>query len=742
MTRSLDAETKTNKALVLVVDDQQADRVLARRLLEQAGFAVEEAADGFQALAAIERLQPDLVVLDVLMPEMDGIAVCEAIRARPETEDLPILIMTGLLDERSITRTLEAGATDFTLKPLKRPELTHRVHSGLRSRETKQKIRRLASYDSLTGLSNRESFQRHLARAVALAKRHKRYLAVLLLDLDDFKHINDTLGHNEGDLLLKTAAERILNVVRKSDTVARCANDDTQTVVARLGGDEFVVLLPEIEDGEYAAAVAARIMTTLSRPFTLANNEVVVTASIGISVFPDDAQDGEILLKNVDSAMYCAKRAGKNIYQFYDRSTDESALRRFELAGQLRRALERDEFTLHYQPQMELASGRISGVETLLRWCNEKLGAVSPAEFIPLAERNGSIIEIGKWTLRTACLQAKAWQDQGIPLGRMAVNISVLQFAQSDFVEQIAKVLNDTGLEAHALELEITESLIMKNIEQTIGTLKSLKALGVQLAIDDFGTGYSSLNYLKRFPIDRLKIDQSFVREITSDPDDAAIAAAITAMAKSMHLDVIAEGVETYAQLAFLKKQGCQAIQGYYISRPLPAPEIGEMLERNLGSDAVGFDEPAGRRTVLFVDDEARIIAAIKRILKNEDYRILGATDAAEAFELLAKHEVGVVVSDYRMPRMNGNEFLRRVTTLCPNTVRIMLSGQSDMKSVIEAINEGVVYKFLEKPVSADVLRSTLHEAYLCHERLKQPAHADASFAPLPSEFIERSYTI
>jgi diguanylate cyclase (GGDEF)-like protein len=449
-------------------------------------------------------------------------------------------------------------------------------------RQAEERIRQLAFIDGLTGLPNRELFKDRLAEAVKMAHRHRRFLALLYLDLDNFKRINDTLGHNVGDLLLQATARRLLASVRNSDSAARVEADDESGDTARLGGDEFTVLLTEVRRSEDAAEVAERIRTALSAPLSLAGHEVFITPSIGIAVFPQDGETPEALLKNADMAMYFAKRQGRNLHQFFDPTLNEAALRRLKVESQLRRAIEREELGLHYQPQLDLDSGRICGVEALLRWNSAELGPVPPADFIPLAEDTGLIIPIGEWVLRTACRQARAWQEAGVPLPRVAVNVSVLQFVQPGFTALVRAVLEETGLAPPALELEITEGLLMKDPEGAERTLHALKALGVQVAIDDFGTGYSSLSRLRQFPIDRLKIDRTFVRDVPENHSDSAIAMAVIAMAESMRLKVIAEGVENEAQMAFLRDRRCDEIQGYLLSRPLPPAQALELLRNHL----------------------------------------------------------------------------------------------------------------------------------------------------------------
>jgi diguanylate cyclase (GGDEF)-like protein len=403
-------------------------------------------------------------------------------------------------------------------------------------------------------------------------------MAVLVLDLDDFKRINDTLGHRLGDRLLREVAHKLAECVRDSDSVARSASGGSSKDVSRLGGDEFTVLLTELEKADDAARVAGRILAALSQPIALDGHDVFITPSIGIAVFPDDGRDGDQLLKNADTAMYHAKSAGKNTFRFYTESMGASALERLELERRLRSALERGELRVHYQPQVDARSRQVVGMEALARWQSPELGPVSPAVFIPLAEKIGMIDTIGEWVLRTACSQNQAWQEAGMRPLRVAVNLSGLQFRQPGLVRAIARILADTRLEPRHLELEVTESTIMRNATDTISALNKLKGMGLRLAVDDFGTGYSSLSYLSRFPLDVLKVDRSFVQAIPGDHEDAAIASAIIALSQQLKLKVIAEGVESEEQLAFLSERGCDEVQGFLFSPALPADEFEQLV--------------------------------------------------------------------------------------------------------------------------------------------------------------------
>jgi len=433
-----------------------------------------------------------------------------------------------------------------------------------------QRIQHLAYHDNLTGLPNRGLLQDRLARSVARAERSGRKVAVLFIDLDNFKNINDTLGHDVGDELLRQVSRRLSECVRLEDTIAR------------QGGDEFIVLLDNLEEGRNASVVAQKILNSLRQPLFLGGTEQHVSGSVGIALYPEDGRDAQTLMKNADTAMFHGKSLGKNTYQYFTAQMNIAVKRRMTLESALRRAVLQRDFVLHYQPQIDLDSGEIIACEALVRWKTEDSGVVMPGDFIPLAEETGLINEIGEWVLREGCRQAKEWRDMGLsPLRRMAINLSARQFADKGFLDMVTRVLADTGLPASCLELEITESQVMRQTEGMIQLLNKLSEMGVQLAIDDFGTGYSSLSYLKRLPIQKLKIDQSFIRDITVDPNDTAIVVAIINMARSLDLATIAEGVETAGQLALLRSKGCNVGQGFYFSAPVTAQEIYPLLKMN-----------------------------------------------------------------------------------------------------------------------------------------------------------------
>lgn len=695
-------ELNKESLVVMIVDDDASTRMMATEFLTQAGFTVAEAADGVEALARAAQVRPDMVILDVEMPNLNGFETCVQLREMPAFGSTPILMLTGLDNSQSIDLAYEAGATDFATKPInwsllcyrvrymlrasqasellfknqaslaaaqriarlgnweydvaqKRlvwsEQLFHilglrsteikpsheaflaRVHEGDRSRvaewmsqdsasmeitsidhrillsdgdvrsvrqqiertfdsegtlvllqaivqdfteqrRAEEKIHQLAYYDSLTNLPNRVLLQEHLENDLAFAKRYNTTLAVLFLDLDDFKRVNDTLGHAVGDLLLQEVGKRLRKNLRCGGAGAKSNTINVNAMVSRMGGDEFIILLSSIEDVSDAISVANRILNVLTQPYNILGNNLYTSPSIGISMYPTDGLTAQDLLRNADMAMYSAKRSGKNIYKLHSVAMDDAAQHRYKIDVCLRSALENEEFEIFYQPQLDLSTGVIFSVEALIRWRSKELGFVMPSDFIPVAEENGLIVPMGQWVLRTACEQAQKWIEEGFLVNKVAVNISVLQFMRPDFPAVIEDILFKTGLPAKHLELEITESLLANDIFGAVDTLRELKNIGVELSIDDFGTGYSSLSQLKNFPIDRLKIDQSFISNVTTSKEDAAITEAVIAMSDSMKIKVLAEGVETPEQLEFLRQHGCNEIQGYLIGKPQPASEI------------------------------------------------------------------------------------------------------------------------------------------------------------------------
>lgn len=706
LTNSVSSTTDPSKPLVLVVDDDIAGLLMASEALASDGFEVIEAEDGQEAVEQFAQHRPDVIIMDVVMPRMDGFESCALIRQSEGGQHVPILMITGLEDVDSIQRAYEVGATDFVTKPINFFLLPYRVRYMMRAKKTadalresqvrldnaqriaklghwewifeedifhwsteslkllnlnspgdkehklkcflncihdddrksvlsaleraktdsghlqiafrtnsnheddirivhveaetsntghmvgtvqditertnaEDQIHKLAYYDLVTGLPNRAHLYDMITLTLRQARQSQTKFALLFLDLDHFKQVNDTLGHNAGDMLLRTVSSRLQDAIRRSDSVSR-GSDGSESApnetIARLGGDEFVVLLNSIDRVEDAAFAARRICQEISKTFNLEGTEVRVTTTIGISLYPSDGDCADQLLKHADVAMYHAKEQGRNGYQFYSQSIHQLALERFALERDLRKTLENGGFHLEYQPKVAMRDTELTGVEALVRWEHPERGRVNPADFIPLAEETGLIVPLGEWVLRTACEQMIKWLDAGIPPFIMAVNCSAIQLVRTDMAKVIKSALEKTGLNPAYLEIELTESLLLQNVEEGIAILQALKDLGLHVSIDDFGTGFSSLSYLKRLPVDKLKIDQSFIKDLTTDPGDAAIVTSMITLAHNLELTVVAEGVETSEQLGFLRAERCDEIQGFLISRPLTADAFSKWI--------------------------------------------------------------------------------------------------------------------------------------------------------------------
>lgn len=563
----------------------------------------------------------------------------------------------------------------------------------IQRKQAEDKLSFLARFDTVTNLPNRYLFTDRLGQMLAQALRNEWSTGVLFVDLDRFKAVNDTYGHAAGDMLLRQAAARMQACVRSSDTVGR------------LSGDEFAVMLPNLAKTEDAGMIAQKIVESLAAPFDINGKQAHISASIGIALYPSDGQDPDTLLKNADTAMYRAKSLGRNGYQFFLPQMNERLIQRQQLEAQLRGALERNEFLLHYQPKADLVSGTITGFEALLRWQNGDT-LVPPAEFIAILEDTGLIVPIGDWILNSVCVQLKQWEREGIPLRPVAVNLSARQFQFKNLIDVVGQALRSNDLKPALLKLELTESLLMSDAQESVETLHQLKHLGVQLAVDDFGTGYSSLAYLKRFPLDELKIDREFIRDAISDPDDAAIVVTIINLAHSLKLRVVAEGVESEGQLNFLRLHGCEEIQGYYFSHPLPADACARMLAENKH-----LPQPKNTVTgtsislLLVVENEAEL-QMLTQAFTPDGFRVLTARNANEGFESLAGNRIDVVISDNDMTEMSGIQFLTRVRKLYSNTLRVLASSGDDSPTLTRAINMAGIHLFLPKNWSAEQLRA------------------------------------
>jgi diguanylate cyclase (GGDEF)-like protein len=696
---------------VLVADDDETMRLMLGETLRQAGFEVCAAADGNETLARLQQQIPDLILLDVDMPGIDGFELCRRIRSANDATRLPILMVTGFDDIDSINRAYESGATDFIAKPISWPVLGKRAQYVLRSaraaqalyaaelrnramleaipdmtvvigssgtvldlqpghgtplapslegvigrqldqwlpataaallmprveealitgkaqsvvyklplaegetcfearlvrcgadqvmavirdvtaqRRGEEEIRRLAYFDPLTGMPNRQQFLDRLGRQLQRAQVEGHKVGLLFLDLDRFKNINDSLGHSAGDQLLQQVAERLTQALRLSDIAGRGRRGDISPSLARLGGDEFTVVLPGLKDVTGAARVADRIQALCRQPFLIDGQEISATFSIGIAMYPDDGLDTATLLKHGDTAMYHAKNEGRNGWRAYAKSLTTRARKRLSLEADLRKAVERGEFHLDYQPLVLAAGSRICGVEALLRWTHPERGSISPDEFIPVAEDSGLIVPIGAWVLQQACRQAKRWNARDAGSLTTAVNVSVKQLRIEGFASWALGLFADSGIDAAMMQMELTESILMGSDAGLARELSRLHEAGVRLSIDDFGTGYSSMSYLKRFRIDCLKIDRSFIEGLPGSTDDAAIATAIISMAHSLGLEVVAEGVETSGQADFLRAAGCEKLQGYLFGRPASPGALDAMLHQQCSANRHPADE-------------------------------------------------------------------------------------------------------------------------------------------------------
>jgi diguanylate cyclase (GGDEF)-like protein/PAS domain S-box-containing protein len=581
------------------------------------------------------------------------------------------------------------------------------------SKVAEEQIQYLAYYDALTGLPNRTLLQDRLATALAIARRQKHKVAILFFDLDRFKDINDSLGHSVGDLLLQEVAERLKKWAREQDTVAR------------LGGDEFLLMLTHVKDVPDAAVAAERLMDAITTEFVVHGHTLNVSCSVGISIFPEHGADPETLIKNADAAMYRAKDDGCNNFRFFTADMNAQIIERLSLESRLRLALDKKQLFLVYQPQIDIASGRITGLEALLRWEHPELGLVPPDKFIRIAENSGLILPIGEWVLRTACSHARTWQDKGLPAVTIAVNVSVVQFRQDGFCELIRRVLDETGLAPQYLELELTESLLLANADLMLSVVQELKAMGVTLAIDDFGTGYSSFSYLRQFRVSKLKIARVFVRDVALNPDDAAITAAIISMAKSLHLKVIAEGVENEAQMSFLRGHQCDEIQGYYFSKPLAFDNVADKLQSNL-AETQAKHNPTGDNVnnkpyevgislmsiglALLVSADPVTVQQFSLALRELSISPDTCQDGASAALLLKRRKFDAVIVDLQLGNQSG--LILDEVRLSPSNRTAVTFGIGDGEAAGTAAFSKKSQFVFERPLSAQSIRKTLKPAY------------------------------
>jgi diguanylate cyclase (GGDEF)-like protein/PAS domain S-box-containing protein len=817
---------------ILIVDDTPANLRLLVDALEQHGYEVAVAQDGREALDRAAFLHPDLILLDVMMPVMDGYDAARRLKADDATGAIPIIFMSALSEVEDKLVGFAAGGVDYVTKPFDIAEvlaridvqlalrgareqaeqinqrllqeveahkqverayldseqryrilvdllplailvqvqeriafanaaalrllgaadhdsvaggpLLARVHADshedlmLRLRQTgdgrgdlaplalqllqlsgatvaveaisaqirygaepavllvlrdtteqrehEAALKHQAGHDLLTGLPNRNLLMDRLRLAISRARRTRSRLGVMFIDLDKFKYINDALGHSAGDELLCTVAARLVLCVRDCDTVAR------------LGGDEFILLIDGAAEDGMLSGLAQRVVVALASPVTLAGQQHAVTCSIGISVFPQDGDESGLLLQRADIAMYRAKEIGRNTYQFFTPQMQTRIDDHLRLEKLLQQALVREEFLMYYQPQVCLQTGRIVGMEALVRWRSPEYGMMGPGSFIPFSEESELIHVIGAWVLLEVCRQMAEWRGQGLALVPVAINVSGMQFERSGIDLQVQQALQQYDLDPRLLMLELTESVSMRDPENSIGWMRRLKEIGVTLAIDDFGTGYSNLSYLKRFPVDKLKIDQAFVRGLTTDPQDFAITTAVIRMARSLGLRAVAEGVETEGQMRLLAAESCDEMQGFYFRRPMPAAEMALLLHERPVMDLSCLRRTPYQRTVLIIDDEPSVRTLFTLSMPVDQVRLLTAASTAEAYEILANNEVGVIVSDQHLPEEDGVSFFSRIKKMYPRTVRMLLTADDGTETLMNAINRGEIYRFIVKP--------------------------------------------
>lgn len=574
---------------VLICESDIKLRQLIRESLEQEGISVIETSSAQQALAEFYKYLPDVAILSDQLVDGNGLEVCSHISSAI-TANTSVVMISNRQEADCAKNAFDNGADDFLRKPLDIPVLVHRINHLRKTqqvvKQSEEKLNYLSKYDSLTGLPNRQSFAEKMELALNGTRIKNKKAAMLLIDIDNFKRINDTFGYKVGDKVLQEIGQRLGTNVRSTDVLMRDSKTRClQPELARLGGDEFTIFIDDIESIGIALAIAKRKVETVSLPIMVNDLEVVVTASIGVAVYPDDCEDVNTLFKNAERAMYFAKESGGYTYKLYNDEINATSRKFFQLESDLRDAIRNNRLDLHYQPQIDTHTGKVICLEALARWDHPELGMIPPDIFIPVAEQTGLIVALGDWVLQRACSQAKKWLDEGFIFDRIAVNVSAFQFHRNDIFERVVSTLNSCQLDPKHLELELTESMLMSGADENIKKLKSLKEIGVSLAIDDFGTGYSSLSYLKSFPIDTLKIDRSFIANISKDPKDRAIVAAIIAMAEKLQLNVVAEGVEDLEQTSFLEDNQCNIFQGFYFSKPKSASETGQIFKKAYTQD-------------------------------------------------------------------------------------------------------------------------------------------------------------
>ena len=685
--RLLRRAVESSKDGIIIVDLRAPDQPIR---YVNAGF---ERITGYRSDDVVGRNCRFLQGEDRLQPEIETVG-----RAIAERQDCEVVLRNYRKDGSLFWNRLMLSPV-----PDESGKVTHYI--GVQTDITAQKVMEaehqyLATHDPLTRLLRFAGSEARIEALLAQARERKRRMVVISVDLDGFHSVNDTMGFAVGDAALRLVADRLR------------AASGPECEVMRYAGEEFVIAIGDVDPAADLTQLATRYCECIAEPMPISQLATLyLTASVGVSAFPDSGQTVLDLTRQADTATKRAKRNGRNGVYVFSNELSDALSDRLALGGRLREALARDEFLLYYQPQVDAQNGNVVGLEALVRWSSPEFGLLLPNRFIPVAEDNGMILHLGAWVLRTACRQLRAWIDSGLSGFQVSVNVSAAQMQRPNFVADVGRILSETGIDPGMLQLELTESVLMDNAERSAIQMRQLNKLGVRIALDDFGVGYSSLSYLRRFPIHKLKIDQSFIANITQDGKGAALVRAMISIGHHLGMRVVAEGVETAAQSSYLLRNHCDELQGFHFSEALPASKIPELLRHRYQTrDEKVHQEP--RRTLLLLDDDENILRSLIRLFRRENYQVLSASNATRAFELLATHSVQVVMSDQRMPGISGTEFLSQVKALYPETMRIVLSGYTDLASVTDAINRGAIYKFLTKPWDDDALCDQVQEAF------------------------------
>ncbi len=727
LSRHADDMAAVQGAKVMIVDDASMTVRLLKTFLEDAGYTrFVTTHRSTEAMSLILAERPDVVLLDLNMPEVSGFDILAQVRAHPDVGHMPILVLTASEDASSKLKALELGATDFLAKPVDTSELGLRLRNTLAAKAYQD---RLMYYDALTDLPNRRMFLDRLSDCLARTQRKRESGAVLYIDLDRFRQLNDSLGHGAGDRVLRMVARRLAGCLREADEICRAQSHGAHVSASRLGGDEFVVLLPRVRDRNSATTVADRILAAISEPIPWDDGELVVTPSIGILIFPDQADGVETLLRNVVLAADRAKQLGRGRYEIYSRQCEARSADRLKFESDLHRALARDELRLHYQPKVDVATGRVKGAEALLRWEHPDFGQVSPGDFIPVAEETGLIVPFGVWVLRTACEELARWRETGMDDLGVSVNVASLQLKDGKLLGVVREALDTAGVDPAHLTLELTESAVIENATENIETLNAIRSLGVRLSLDDFGTGYSSLSYLERLPIDELKIDRSLVAKIGAERDDAPIVSAVIAMARRLGLQVVAEGVENEAQCNYLERHRCDLYQGFLFAKPMPPEDfiervrveiealVNHAIQGEPGSAAASPDPVSGSAMVddfsecgakvLVIDDDSKVCNLVATLLEDDGIAVSVAYTGSEGIALAREQRFDLVLLDVGLPDTDGYSLC---INLCADAAVgrvpvVFLTARETPADEARGLNAGAV-DFIRKPVHVDILRA------------------------------------